>query len=586
MDDRPVSQADHDNELEILIRARYPIVYVVSWEEERVLRQLDEIGRILNKKVYDWTINRGISRHRGAVEGAVEGKKGTKDPILALKEIQANSDPSIYVMRDFHAFLKDSGVLRGLRDLAISLRQTYTSVVLLCPVLQLPDELEKDVTVVDFPLPNKAELERLLEEITRDLKGNQNFKLELGPETKSKLLDAAMGLTLNEAENVFAKTLVRAHRLSEAEVPMIYAEKRQIIRKTGLLEYYESQAALQQVGGLDQLKDWVLKRRRAFDAKAREFGLPPPRGILLVGVQGCGKSLSAKAVSKFFDWPLLRLDMGRLFSSFVGSSEFNVRRAISLAESLAPVVLWIDEIEKGFSGLQSSAQSDAGTTSRVFGSIITWLQEKTKPVFVIATANNVEALPPELIRKGRFDEIFFVDLPSPDERQKIFEIHLGQRNRKSQNFDLGRLAAATEGFSGAEIEELVVSALFNVFGEKPDIETDDIVRAAEQTAPLHVVMREQIEQTRRWAKGRAVPASKYVAPADSATATKKSPSDTRHEREIYLQQFDERLRACDPNLVRSIRQAMGPMPDEKQSVAALKTYMTRFLEELKKVMTA
>ena len=332
---------------------------------------------------------------------------------MALREIMAQSDPAIYILKDFHPFVKEASVTRGLRDLCEQLRSSYTSIVLLSPTLEIPPELEKEISVIDYPLPSREQLLDHLRSIARDLEGNSNLKIDLSNGGEEAIVQAAVGLTLNEAENVFAKTLVTTGQLSAAEVPLIFAEKRQIIRKTGLLEYIAIQERFDQVGGLDQLKEWLKIRRLAFSDKARSFGLPPPKGVLVLGVQGCGKSLVAKAIPNLWKLPLLRLDMGRLFGSFVGTSEQNVRRAIQLAESVQPVVLWVDEIDKGFSGIQSSSFSDSGTTARVFGTLLTWLQEKTSTVFVIATANQVEVLPPELLRKGRFDEVFFVDLPNP-----------------------------------------------------------------------------------------------------------------------------------------------------------------------------
>jgi SpoVK/Ycf46/Vps4 family AAA+-type ATPase len=491
------------SELEVLIRARYPLIYVLSWEEDRVMNELETIAGNLNKKVYEWTINHGISRFRRALETKVEGRKGTKDPILALKEIGEIPDPAIFALKDFHSYMKDSSVVRGLRDLAASLRHTYTSVVILSPVLEIPSELEKDITIVDFPLPTRQELETLLHQIQNDIRDNPAFVVDLKAEAKEKILEAAVGLTLNEAENVFAKTLVTTGRLTASEVAFIYAEKKQIIRKTGVLEYIEVEEHLSGVGGLKVLKDWLVKRRLAFSDRARAFGLPSPKGVLFLGVQGCGKSLCAKAVASFWEVPLLRLDMGRLFSSFVGSSEQNVRRAISIAESVSPVILWVDEIDKGFAGLQSSTFSDSGTTARVFGTLITWLQEKKKSVFVIATANDVEVLPPELLRKGRFDEIFFVDLPGEEERKEIFFIHIKKRGRDPRQFDLNLLAKESEGFSGAEIEQVVIAALYDAYEKGAELSTEFLRQAIKETFPLSATMREEIEARRHWAKGRA-----------------------------------------------------------------------------------
>lgn len=498
------------SELEVLIRARYPLLYVISWEEGRVMQEIGNIGNNLNKKVYEWTVNKGLSRMRASVEPlAQEGKKTSKDPIIALQEIASSTEPTLFVLKDFHRYLKDSSVIRGLRDLAIQLRHTYTTVIIISPMLDLPRELEKDLTIVDYPLPDKKCLESLLINIQEDLKGNPRFKIDLSEATREKLVDAAIGLTLSEAENVFAKTLVLCGQLTENEISLVYSEKKQIIRKTGILEYIEPKEQIEEVGGLENLKEWLDKRRKAFSEQARKFGLPVPKGVLFLGVQGCGKSLCAKAVSNLWKLPLLRLDMGQLFSSYVGQSEETVRRAIQLAESLSPVILWIDELDKGFAGIHSSHSVDAGTTSRVFGTLITWMQEKTKPVFVIATANSIDPLPPELLRKGRFDEIFFVDLPSPDERRQILKIHITMRKRNPEDFDLNKLTTLSEGFSGAEIEQTIVSALFDAFDQQKELSMSHIEQSITETYPLSKLMKEEIEKRRLWAKGRTRPASSY-----------------------------------------------------------------------------
>ena len=320
-------------------------------------------------------------------------------------------------------------------------------------------------------------------------------------------MQAALGLTLGEAENVFAKIIVKNQRLSGEHVNEVFAEKQQIIRKSGLLEYYAAEEDFTSVGGLSVLKDWVNKRAVAFTAEARAFGLPAPKGVLLLGVQGCGKSLCAKAVSRLWQLPLLRFDMGRMFGSLVGSSEENVRRAIAVAESIAPAVLWVDEIDKAFTGSQSSGVTDGGTTARVFGTFLTWLSEKSAPVFVVATANDVSQLPPELLRKGRLDEIFYVDLPLDEERAEIFRIHLAKRNRNPEEFDLPALAAASPEFSGAEIEEAIISALYDAFYAKQELATAHVLATLSQTVPLARTMAEKITAQRNWAIGRARNAS-------------------------------------------------------------------------------
>jgi SpoVK/Ycf46/Vps4 family AAA+-type ATPase len=412
------------------------------------------------------------------------------------------------VLRDFHPFLRDHTVVRRLREAAFGLEASNKTVILLGPVLKIPQELEKEITVVDFELPSVDQLGALLEEIVTSAGQHGAIQVNLDRRQRGRLVQACLGLTANEAANAVAKAIVQAGgRLDGDAVEAVTAEKQQIIRKSGLLEFYSSEEQLANVGGLDILKEWLRKRVRAFGDEARAFGLPEPKGILLVGVQGCGKSLVAKSVANSWRLPLLRLDVGRLFSSLVGSSEENLRTAIRVAESIAPVVLWVDEIEKGFSGVGSSNMSDAGTAARVFGSFITWLQEKRAPVFVIATANLVGQLPPELVRKGRFDEIFFVDLPSAAERAEIWRIHLVKRNRDPGQFDLHTLAMASDGLSGAEIEQAVIAGLYEAFDKGRPLEMADLLDVLQDTVPLSQMMQEEIGALRAWAKQRARPAS-------------------------------------------------------------------------------
>lgn len=558
--------------LEVLVRARYPILYVVSWEEERVMAELANVANALGKKIYDWSIVQGIARYRYGVRAPVEGKKGTKDPIIALREVFETTEPAIFVFRDFHDFITDPNVKRTLRDLSSALRVSLSTVILLSPILRIPEELEKDLTIVDYPLPGREEIRALLSQIAQDLAGNPTLQVDLSPESVEAMVDAAIGLTLNEAENVFAKTLVLRQRLSKEEAPLIYSEKRQIIRKSGLLEYIDSTETLDSVGGLEILKEWVVKRRRAMAPGAREFGLMPPRGLLLVGVQGCGKSLAAKAIASELGFPLLRMDVGRLFSKMVGETELNVRRALATAETVAPVVLWIDEIEKGLSGVKSSSASDAGTTSRLFGTIITWLQEKQAPVFVVATANEIEELPPEILRKGRFDEIFFVDLPAEAERREIFRIHLQKRGRDPQRFDLAYLAQISEGYSGAEIEQAIIEALYQVYGVKQDIETADIVLALKQQVPLSRTMREAIQNRRLWAATRTVNASAERRLADVAV----QPDVLDEQKEALYLEFSRLHRTLPAEVRAQIERFLGGFPGKHDDLEKMRLYMADY----------
>lgn len=502
-------------ELEVLIRARYPVIYLVSGEEGRVQEWLAGVAQRRNKKLWEWSFTTGLAP---AGQGTRARNASTRDPQAAFDEVISHVDPGIYLFKDLHPFLcaSNMAVVRKLKELAIAIKDSYKTAILVSPTLNLPPELLKEITVVDFPLPDEADFGRLLDRILEEVRDQPGVRpISLAPEARERLLKSALGLTIGEAENVFAKTIVATGGLGPEAVGMVAAEKRQTIRKSGLLEYFDVDVGPEHVGGLDLLKQWLAQRALAFTDRARAFGLPPPKGVLLLGVQGCGKSLCAKAVARLWHMPLLRLDVGRMFGSLVGSSEDNMRRAIQVAESVAPVVLWLDEIDKAMSGTRSSGSSDGGTTARVFGTFLTWLSEKTSSVFVIATANNISELPPELMRKGRFDEIFFVDLPTAKERENIIGIHLQRRNRDPRRFDLVEAARLSAGFSGAELEQAVVDGLFDAFAAGRELETGDLGRSIGATVPLSRTMEADITRLREWASGRARAASSDTGAAQA-----------------------------------------------------------------------
>lgn len=508
------SEELNDSEREILdyIRARYSFLYIVSSEEKRVEESLLKLARRRDMKLGCWSITRGFQQKFGTLKGG-----DVKDPIKALDYIVAQEGRGLFVLRDFHAFLNDPTVVRKLRDLAQDLRDTTKHVIMLSAVTKIPPELEKDVTMVDWNLPNRSEMSRVLAERLAHLPAGVDPGIASEAEGREQIVDAALGLTKTEAENVLAKSIVRKRTF---DLRTVLGEKKHIIRKSGILEYYEAEDNLDSIGGLEVLKSWLIKRRHAFTNEAREFGLPLPKGILLLGVPGCGKSLTAKAVGAAWNMPLLRLDVGKIMGGLVGSSEENIRKALKTAEAVAPAVLWLDEMEKGFSGTGSSNMSDGGTTSRVFGTFVTWMQEKTSPVFVIATANDVRALPPELLRKGRFDEIFFVDLPSQEERAEIIKIHMKKKGRDIANLDMSRLVEATPDFAGSEVEQVVVSALYEAFDQDPhtrELSTDQLLHSAKEIVPLAVTMQEKIADMREWAKTRARTASLVQTPAARRT---------------------------------------------------------------------
>ena len=490
-------------EIDTLIRARYPLLYLVTWEEQRVEGMLAEIARTHGKDLIGWSVMQGLKGLSGAIRGVEPDE--TREPLAALLAIPKLSNPSLVLLKDFHRHLEDPVNVRALRELGTTLKSAFTTVIVTAPRLTLPEELEKDVCVIDVPLPSKDDLMRLLRDIARVVTRSKRAKIELSTEDAEALVSAVHGLTLSEAENAFARAIARDGRLAVDDLKLLLDEKSQGIKKSGVLEYHASVETLADVGGLTHLKRWLDRRRHGFSDAARRFGLPEPRGLMLLGVQGCGKSLTAQAIAASWRMPLIRLDMGRIYSGLVGSSEENLRKAIRVAESLAPVVLWVDEIEKGLAG--SSGAQDSGVSARVFGTLLTWLQEKRAPVFVVATANRIDMMPPELLRKGRFDEIFFIDLPTEPERADILSIQLERHQRAAASFPVAELAAQTEHFSGAELQAVVVSALADAFADGVELEARHLVLAISETTPLAVTMAEDISRLRTWAKTRTRPAS-------------------------------------------------------------------------------
>jgi ATP-dependent 26S proteasome regulatory subunit len=502
------------DELNTLTRAKYPIIYIVSWEERRIEDMLRQVAIDRRKKLYGWTLTNGITPLDLLEPQSID--PATRDPLKALDFVAQSQEAAVFVLKDFHPFLDDSRggpdhpvIIRRLRDITNDLKSSRKTLVILSPTLRFPVDLEKDITVLDYSLPTIDELALSLDRVINSAREIASVKTKMSDEERERVLNASRGLTCIEAENVFAKSLVMCRKL---DLPIIIAEKEQLIRRSQVLEYYESVQGFDNVGGMNLVKTWLRKRGKAFSEKARAFGLPEPKGLLLLGVQGAGKSLLAKAVASQWQLPLLRLDLGRVFSELVGSSEHNIRSALHLAENVSPCVLWIDELEKGLAGIGGSGNSDAGTSARVFGSLLTWMQEKTSPVFVISTANDISSLPPELLRKGRFDEIFFVDLPQAEERRDIFAIHIAHRGRQPLRYDLNRLALASDGFSGAEIEQAIVEGLYDAFEHERELTDEDILNSLENTVPLSLTMENKITVLRQWARTHARPASEPPPP--------------------------------------------------------------------------
>ncbi|MGE0706950.1 MAG: AAA family ATPase [Planctomycetota bacterium] len=502
------------DEVELLIRSRYPCLCLVTSEEDRAEELLVQVAKALRRKLYVWTMTRGWTHEGQSVElstgsfalvetGAARGKPRSLKLDAALDELMDHGRDRELVLyfKDLATYFDEPDKVRKLAD-TIALGQRWT-LVFSASGVDLPGLLEKEVTLVEVPLPSEAELRELLMRHLRRLARDQGSKLRVPERLVEHVVRAALGLTWRQADCAFRLAVENDHAFTEEDLDAISDTKRQVIRKTGILEYYEHQESLGQVGGLDQLKAWLEQRQGAFSDAARAYGLPQPKGVFLLGVQGCGKSLVAKAIASHWHMPLLRMDVGALFSSFMGKSEQNMRTAFRVAESVSPAVLWIDEVEKGFAGLEGSGASDAGTSKRVFASFLTWMQEKTHPVFVVATANSIEQLPPELLRKGRFDEIFFVDLPTELERREILGIHLGRKGRDPARYDVSGLAGLAQGLSGAELEEAVVSAMYEAFPQGREFTTADLARAIQQTVPISRTMAEKIAHLREWARSRA-----------------------------------------------------------------------------------
>lgn len=472
------------------------LVHVASFEWERVRGLAIGITAELDVPLFVWSQSTGLSRSAESGELTAVDEDAT-DPLELLRGIHDEDQAGVWLLEDFHPFLRDEHhpLLRWLRELNRVPSSPRKLVILSTPLTGLPTDLQKEVPTLELPLPGVDDLGRVLEDAAATL-----AVLATADEA---LLDAARGLTVMEARLAFGTAAAKLGRLDHRAVPLVAREKERIIKQSAVLDYYPTDARMSDVGGLDQLKVWLDRRGQAFGSGARDFGLDAPKGMLLLGVQGCGKSLLAKAVAATWQFPLLRFDMGKVFGGIVGQSEGNIRAALQVAQALAPCVLWIDEIEKGLAGMGSSDRSDGGTTARVVGTLLTWLQEKRDPVFVVATANRIDMLPPELLRKGRFDELFFVDLPTRAVREQILAIHLRKKGRDPDAFDLADLAERSLGFSGAELEEAVRDGLHDAFAEGSELTTDHIAGALARTFPLSRTMREDIANLRKWARVRA-----------------------------------------------------------------------------------
>ena len=488
------------NEFVLLLKARYPIIYIATTEEERIEYLIKYCAKkYLVRTYYSWDFVDGYQGN--------PNDKGfaARNPLEALDLIDklTPDSASLFVLKDYDNFLKDFSVVRKLKNLTRNLKVQPKNIIIVSSEINIPDSLKEFVTLLEFPLPGYSEI---LEELNRLLSSLQQ---ELEPSTLNQIATACQGLSLERIRRVLSKVIAKYGEINESSPDLILQEKKQIIQQTQLLEFCLNDKNVSDLGGLDNFKDWLKLRANAFSQEAIQYGLPYPKGLLLVGVQGTGKSIAAKIIATEWQLPLLRLDFGRLFASLIGQSEQRVRKMIEIAEALSPCVLWIDEIDKAFAGAQSSG--DSGTTSRVLATFITWLSEKVSPVFVVATANNIDWIPPEILRKGRFDEMFFLNLPTREEREAIFQVHLAKyRPTSVQEFQMSLLGQLSKDFSGAEIEQVVIEAMRLGFNENREFNNEDVIVSIQNLVPLARTKSKEIDSLKAWAEsGNVINASKY-----------------------------------------------------------------------------
>jgi SpoVK/Ycf46/Vps4 family AAA+-type ATPase len=477
------------SELALFLKARYPIIYIHTIEEDRVEYVIRKnIKMNLNRSIYSWDFVDGYTNNPNN-QGF-----GKRNPLQALELVERlNAEtPALFLLKDFNRFLTDLSISRKLRNISRILKLQPKTIIIIGSDLTIPKELQELITVLQFQLPLEDEISQELNRLIDSL----NIKVE--PELLESLTRACQGLSLERIRRVLSKIIATYKTIDNNSISVLLSEKKQIISQTEILEYCSVNEKISNLGGLNNLKDWLNKRKTAFGIQASNYGLPTPRGLLLIGIQGTGKSLTAKAIANDWQLPLLKLDVGKLFGGIVGESESRLRQMINLAETISPCILWIDEIDKAFTNTES--KGDSGTSNRVLATFISWLSEKTKPVFVISTANNIELLPLEIIRKGRFDEIFFLDLPKKEEREEIFRIHLQEfRPTNWQSFDYSKLSQLSESFSGAEIRQSIIEGMYLAFYEKREVTTDDICLALKELIPLANLESNQMKVLQNWA---------------------------------------------------------------------------------------
>ncbi len=492
---------DGNHDLELILRSRTPIIIIESLDEARILGLLQAIAMRRSTTSYmplfRWTITDGLQR----LDISLEPQSVNSEPTDVLKHIRAVSKPGLYVLLDFHPFLDDPVHVRLLKDICIRYQDVERQIVLVSHKVTVPTELDGFCARFDIALPNEQERTRLVQETVDEYaRDNPGSKVQIDPKAHKLLVSNLAGLSYADTRRLARNAIHVDGAITKSDLPQVMQAKYELLNRGGALQFEYDTATFGDVGGLARLKAWLAQRRPAFRGDESAAHLDPPKGILLLGIQGCGKSLAAKATAAIFGVPLLRLDFGAIYDKYHGETERKLRESLNTADVMSPCVLWIDEIEKGIAG----RGGETGTTQRVLGTFLTWMAEKKSHVFVVATANDISTLPPELVRKGRFDEIFFVDLPTPEIRASILAIHLSGRDQPLGNFDIAGLAAAMEGFSGAEIEQAVVAALYAAYAKKQALNSEHIEIEIEQTKPLSVVLSEKISVMREWAAGRTV----------------------------------------------------------------------------------
>jgi AAA+ superfamily predicted ATPase len=478
-----------NDELALFLKARYPIIYINTIEEDRVEYVIRKnVKTNLNRSIYSWDFVDGYTNNPNN-EGFAK-----RNPLQALELVERlNAEtPALFLLKDFNRFLTDLSISRKLRNISRILKLQPKTIIILGSDLTIPKELQDLITVIEFQLPLEDEISQELRRLVNSL------NIDIDSTLFENLTQACQGLSLERIRRVLSKIIATYKTIDDNSIAVLLSEKKQIISQTEILEYYSVSEKISNLGGLSTLKDWLKKRKTAFSIQASNYGLPTPRGLLLVGIQGTGKSLTAKAIANDWQLPLLKLDVGKLFGGIVGESESRLRQMINVAETISPCILWIDEIDKAFTNTES--KGDSGTSNRVLATFISWLSEKTKPVFVIATANNINLLPLEIIRKGRFDEIFFLDLPTEEEREEIFKIHIQEfRPNTWDSFDYSKLAQTSESFSGAEIRQSIIEGMYQAFYEKREFSTDDICLALNELIPLAHLESDQMVRLQNWA---------------------------------------------------------------------------------------